>query len=88
MVHCSKDRQEGLNGLQFPKPETQSITSLFRIIIANCTATNSTIGVPRIVPDPGDKVCDYWIPGNVSCIIEQAHVLSRLRYPLLELHAC
>lgn len=29
-----------------------------------------TIGVPRIIPTPGDEVCDYWIPENVSYIAE------------------
>jgi cellobiose-specific phosphotransferase system component IIC len=36
---------------------------------------NSTIGVPRVVPTPGDNVCDYWIPGKVSSIIEHVHAL-------------
>lgn len=31
-----------------------------------------TIGVLRIVPAPGDKVCDYWILGEVSCDAEMS----------------
>jgi cytochrome P450 len=37
---------------------------------------NRTIGVPRIIPSSGDKVCDYWIPGNVSRTIEHFLALN------------
>lgn len=42
------------------------------------------IGLPRVVPEGGDLVCDRWVPGGVRCILFMSNV-SQLTQCVLDL---